>query len=249
MRRFVVVGVQRSGTTLVTTSLASHPDIHCAGELFKMRKPQSEVDVLDSGYQTFLEGSVGRRVADRIFRRRVVASFLDAFYDRRDSKATGFKLMNNQTLPGRFPMVVRYVVKHQINVIQVIRNNVFKTHLSRVVAQRGRIFHTTDRPATPETVIVPTVKLVRQLDAIAAQNERLQRLFATPVPYLVCRYEDYVADPQSEGARLLSFLQVPKAELRSPLKKIGSDNLAEVVENIEEVRQCLRGTAHERWTT
>lgn len=247
MRKFIVAGVQRSGTTLVTTSLDSHPDIHCAGELFKMRRPRGRVEVLDGGYRAYLDSALWLKLADRLLRRRVVYGFLDGFFEHQDFKAVGFKLMNNHTVPGQFPMAVPYLIDRQVSIIHVIRENVFKTYLSRLVAQNRRVFHATQEPGELPRLTVPTTDLKRKLSRIEEQGSRLTELFSGSVPYVACVYENYVADPQAEGWKLLSFLGVPVATLRSPLVKLGSDDLSEVVDNMDEVRLSVRGTRYEKW--
>lgn len=247
MRKFVVAGIQRSGTTFVTTSLDSHPGILCAGELFKMQRPKGAVEVQDSGYRNYLESKFRLRLADRILRGRTVRAFLDGFFARAGLDAIGFKLMNNQTYRGHFPMVVPYLIERQVSVIHVVRKNIFKTHLSRLLAQHRRIFHATQRPAMLPRITVPVDDLMRKLSRIEEQGKRLKGLFDGHVPYLAYTYEDFVSDPQAAGGRMQAFLDVPLMALRSPLVKIGSDDLSEIVDNLDEVRCCLKGTAYEEW--
>lgn len=249
VKKFVVVGTQRTGTTLVTTSLNSHPAIHCAGELFKMRRPHGSVDVLDSGYRAYIDTALHLRVADFFFRGRLVPAFLDRFFEQPGFKAVGFKLMNNHTYPREFASLIPYLIRRHISVIHMVRDNVLKTHLSRLAAQRRRVFHATKKPTDLPKLNVSTVDLELKLSRIEAQGTRLKQLFQGNVPYVAVTYEGYIADSEKEVQRLLSFLGVPSAPLRSPLVKVSPEDLSQIVENLDDVRRCLDGTRYSKWVT
>lgn len=244
MKKFAIAGVQRSGTTLITTSLNSHPDIRCEGELFKMLPPRGTVDVKDSGYRTHLQTSFRLRVEDLLWRRRSVYRYLDQFYLAAGWKAAGFKLMRNQLFARRFPMVSDYLVERQVSVIHVIRENVLKVYLSRLGARRRRTFHSTQSQREP-ALFVPVTNLESELSAIEKQTAELRTFFEGSVPYLAITYEQYMANPEGEAQRMLEFLGVPAARLQSFLVKLNPDKLSELVENLNEVRQCLRDTRFE----
>ncbi|CAN5296589.1 hypothetical protein BH24PSE2_BH24PSE2_12970 [soil metagenome] len=246
-KKFVVAGVQRSGTTLITTSLDSHPEIFCAGEMFKMRPPRTGVDVLDSGYRHHVNSSLRLKLADQFARGRLVPAFLDRFYERSGFAAVGFKLMRNQTYRNRFPMVTTYILERQISVLHVIRENVLKVYLSRLLANRRRVFHATEKLTNLPRLTVPVHDLVAKLENIESEGRELRETFQSSVPYISVAYESYAADMEGEGQRLLSFLGVFRAPLRSPLVKLTPEALSEVIDNLDEVRQCLQGTAYEKW--
>lgn len=247
IKRFVVVGVQRSGTTLVTTSLDSHRSVYCAGELFKMRNPRAGVDVRDGGYRNYINTSVRLKLSHHVFRRGLVRNYLDSFFNQPGFEAVGFKLMRNHLYPGQFPSLIPYLIDRQIRVIHVIRDNVLKTHLSRLMAQRSGMFHGTRERDLSSRIEIPTNDLVHKLSRIAEQNAQLTQIFAGNTPYLACTYEQFSADHESEARRLLEFLELKITTLRTPLVKLTSDDLSAIVENLDVVRDCLRGTQFEKW--
>jgi LPS sulfotransferase NodH len=247
MRKFVVVGVQRSGTTLVTTSLDSHPDVCCAGELFKMRRPRRGVDVRDGGYRSYINSALHLKIADRLVRPCLVRHYLDRFFAQSSFRAIGFKLMRNHLHPGQFPMVTPYLIERQTSVIHIVRENVLKTYISRLMAQRSGRFHTTDKRAASSGIEVPVRDLVRKLSGIAEQNMQLTQTFGGSVPYIACTYEQYSADPEIQGRRLLAFLGLRATELHTPLVKLTSDDLSRTVENLDAVKRCLHSTEFEKW--
>ncbi|MBA3564578.1 MAG: sulfotransferase [Gammaproteobacteria bacterium] len=247
MKKFIVAGTQRSGTTLVTTSLDSHPSIHCAGELFKMRRPRGEVNVMDSGYLSYLDSAMRARLTHRLSKRFSVRAFLDEFFDRPGFEAIGFKLMINQTNPGRFPMVIDYLIERQISVIHVFRENVVKVYLSRLVARHTSVFHIIAEPQKLSRLRIETGDLVSQLSKIETQFRQINETFQDKVPYLEVTYEEHVANPEKQAQRLLSFLELPSVPLSSPLVKIAPDDLSLTINNMAEVEQCLHGTRYLKW--
>ncbi len=244
MKKFIVAGVQRSGTTLITTSLNSHPCIHCDGELFKSHRPRGEVDVKDSGYLAYLDTSWLLHIKDRLWRRRLVYAFLDRYFEAEQHGAVGFKLMRNHMDSGRFPMLAKYLVDRRISVIHIIRANVLKVYISRLGARRRRNFHAT-RAVSEPPLNVPVADLERQLTRIQLQTMELRKMFQCSVPYMAVTYEGYVANPEAEQQPMLDFLAVGPADLRSPLVKLNPDKLSQVVANFDEVRGCLTGTPFE----
>lgn len=247
MKNFIIAGVQRSGTTLITTSLNNHPDVRCDGELFKTRRPRGDVDLRDSGYRAYLDTSWRLRIEDQLWRRRVVCNFLDRYFGALGWQAIGFKLMRNQMSARRFPMLAKYLIDRQVSVIHVIRDNLLKVYLSRLGARRRQNFHATCALTEP-ALHVPVTDLESQLSTIESQISELITIFQRTVPYLAITYERYVADPVAEGQRMLDFLGVPGASLHSPLVKLNPDDLSQLVANLYEVRQCLGNTRFAKYT-
>ena len=248
MKKFVVVGVQRSGTTLVTTLLDSHPDVFCAGELFKMRPARGKVDVRDGGYRRYISSAVHLKLVDRVARAHLVRAYLDRFFDRPGYDAIGFKLMRNHLYRGQFPSAIRYLVREQSSVIHIVRENVLKTHVSRLMAQRTGTFHgTSGRDGGRNAIEVPTNDLVRKLSRIAEQNSELRQIFEGSMPYLACTYERLIADQENENDRILGFLGLRGTRLKTPLVKLTSDNLSNIVTNLDAVQRSLHGTEFEQW--
>src|SRR5215212_5764909 len=91
-RQFVIVGTQRTGTTLIRTSLDSHSDLICSGEVFKGgRRPYKELD----GYWAYCRATPFNRVRHYVARKRNVREFLSRLLSREGAEAIGFKLMHS----------------------------------------------------------------------------------------------------------------------------------------------------------
>ena len=244
MSRFVVLGTQRTGTTLLVTSLANHPEILCFGESFKAFRPKSNVDTRDSGYLTYRKQHLSKRIGHYFWRRRVIEKFLDELYTAESRAAVGFKLMFNQVRNN--DSIVAYLVANGVKAINVYRSNVLKTLVSRLSAQSSGVFHAT-QVATRQKVVVPTGSLLQRLQKLELEKDCWVRHLGNRLPMMRISYEGFVADPDLCGAQVLQFLGVTKIPLKSPLAKLNPDNLQDIVENLAEVKSVIAGSPFEAY--
>lgn len=256
MKRFVVLGTQRTGTTLVRTSLDSHPDIRCHGEVFVVgrwperftrRKPYTEPD----GYWAYRRASLPARLASFLQPDRTVARFLDDLYAGNES-AIGFKLMLTEA--QRFPAAVRYLKANRVAAIHVLRRNLLDVMISRRMARTTGVYHrhadttpaSDGRPArAPLRLTLDTGRLLRDLEAIAEEDRRWQELAYDQLPFMRVYYEDFVASRDARSKELLDFLGVAPRPLSSPLRKVVESDWRQVVVNPQGVEAVLRGTTFE----
>ncbi len=244
MSRFVVLGTQRTGTTLVSTSLNSHPKVKCLGEAFKAFLPRGDVDVADSGYRRYWSSSLGRRCAHYLRRERSVRTFLDELYGGTDCAAVGFKLMFNQLRQA--PAILDYFEEHAVRCINVYRDNILKTLVSRLSARATGVFHATEKKARPK-VTIQTAGLIERLTALEAEKTRWRDLVGERLPMMRVSYEDFVRDRDVCGRQVLEFIGVAPQPLDSRLSKLNPDHLRDIVDNYEEIAALLASTPFARY--
>jgi LPS sulfotransferase NodH len=236
MQPFVIVGIQRTGTNLLVTSLNSHPDILCIGETF-LSRGKSQYDY--GHYRTL---SWERRIGHYFDRRRQMRGYLDDFYETPGCAAIGLKLMQSQV--RRYPMVWDYLCERRVKIIRVERRNQLKVLVSRMMSKRTGIPHSTTTFSSPR-LHVPTWNLERKLDSITHENEGLSVLLED-VKYLRVVYERALAARQTEFRHVLEFLGVNlDVTLNSPYQKMAPNRLQDVIANFSDVGRCLSGTRYE----
>lgn len=224
---FAIFGTQRTGTTLIRTSLSSHPDILCQGEVFNLGK-QPYRD--EGGYWHYSRQNLGRRVSSMINRTRSTEAYLDQLYDGAGYAAIGFKLMLNQT--NRRPYILPLLLRRGIKVILVERRNVLKTLVSRRTASSSGVYHVSQSfrrgssvtSWTPEKIPLAIDTLISDLDAISAERSRWESKLET-LERLLIVYEEYTADIQSGNKSMLDFLGVRHVPISSDLQKVNPDRL------------------------
>lgn len=244
MRRFVILGTQRTGTTLVSTSLNSHPQVKCLGEAFKAFMPRGEVDVEDSGYRRYWRASLWRHCTHYAQRRRSVRTFLDELYGGTQYAAIGFKLMFNQLKQA--PAILDYFEEHAVRAVNVYRENILKTMVSRLSARATGVFHATERKARPK-VTIPIAGLIERLARLEEDQIRWRELVGERLPMMRVSYEEFVRDSDARGRQVLEFIGVTPQPLASQLFKLNPDRLRDIVENYDEIAAALAATAFARY--
>src|SRR5687768_12775761 len=121
MVKFAIVGIRRTGTTLIRTTINSHPQVRCIGEAFNFGPrfgPRTRGERCDGGYRKYINESPGRRTRDLLWRSASVRLYLNDLYSESDKMAVGFKLMNTQSV--EFPAVFRYLKRNNVSIIHVV---------------------------------------------------------------------------------------------------------------------------------
>jgi LPS sulfotransferase NodH len=242
--RFVIAGTQRTGTTLVRTSLSSHPRVLCHGEVFKLgKRPYTQPD----GYWAYSRRGLTHRLRSWLSPQRSAATFLDELYAETAHDAVGFKLMLSHCLAR--PYLWALVRGHAPKVILVRRQNVLKTLLSRLAAAASGVYHVSgdkaDAHARPAQVRVDTRSLIGDLQAIDSEPEQWRERLGD-MPYLEIVYEDYIRSVKSTNDRVLGFLGVETVDLASDLQKVNVDDLSQLIDNYAEVAAALAATKFAR---
>jgi LPS sulfotransferase NodH len=240
--KFVIAGTQRTGTTLLRTSLSSHPEIDCHGEVFKLGKAPY---ALPGGYWAYTRQDSLHRLKAALLPQRSFRDFLAKLYGERGHRAVGFKLMLNhcEAMPDLWPLVAQ----HDVKVILVTRRNFLKTLVSRQTAAATGVYHVSAslpvKTAVANWVARPAVidakTVVQNLDTIAQEviewKSRLGQL-----EFIELIYETYVQDQPDFNAKVLDFLEVPKRVLDSDLKKVNPDRLRNLLANYDEIADVVR---------
>jgi LPS sulfotransferase NodH len=252
---FVVFGNQRTGSTLVTTRLNSHPQVICYEEVFLpwLDSEPSLRDWLDaSGRPQWLRAVPGIR-----------ASFLEELFNRnrlpdRDVAAIGFKIMYNQmALWPRFSYLapragrlfqdralLSWLHRNQAIIVHTLRRNHLKILVSHQLAAQSGRYHSRDSATGSHRVVVPLRGLKARLRRIEVA-EKVARRTILGLPTIEIRYEEYTGERGPElDARLCEALglAVPASGLSTELTKVSSDDLRDTVVNYDQVAACLSGT-------
>lgn len=241
MTKFVIVGIRRTGTTLVRTTLNNHPRIRCLGEVFNFgrRIKRRRGHRCEGSYRRYINKVPLGHVRDALWRGGTVRNFLDDLYDKPDVDAVGFKL--TMTQKNRFPSVTDYFREHNVHVIHIIRRNILKTLVSRSVKKvTGQSHTTTGITQTQLALEIP--RLLPELERFDAENRKWEADCAG-LAYMKLYYEDFVADKPAHVTEMLGFLGVEQRDdLGSHLRKGNPDQLSDIILNYDEVCAHLKDT-------
>lgn len=239
--RFVICGIQRTGTILLTGLLDDHEDVLCMGELFQRKSGTVEPAV--PRFKLHLEQSRSRRVAQIVAPRRGVRDYLDGVFARFEKyDAVGFKLMVDQA--HRHPEVEDYLKAEGFKVIHLVRENVLKTHISRLKARQSGIY-VSDKEVGLGGLQVSADTLRWQLAQVEAENTALDNLVTSlGLEQISLTYEQLTgAQRDGQMTKILSFLGVDASiQPRPKSVKLTPDDLSQALANYDEVESALSGT-------
>lgn len=239
---FFIAGVRRSGTTLIRTTLDSHPTVRCIGEAFNFtgRFQSPAGDKLS--YQRYLHESRLRQAADLVNRRGMVERYLEGYFADPEHSALGLKLMIKHA--QEFPSAFNYLRRNGAKAIHVVRRNVLKTLISRAVKKQTRIAHSRNAQSVKQ-ITLEAGRLITDLDRIHQSNIQWVQLLKG-FPYMQVVYEDFAEDTEAELARMYDFLGVEHLpNVRSHLVKVNPNEISRILLNYDEVSSVLRGTRYE----
>lgn len=218
---FVVLMIGRSGSTLLTELLTTHPRVRATGEkLSRMPKAERQLSW--------------------------TARFLTTA-EAPSEQAVGFKVKFKDLVdPDAFRELI---VELGARVIVLRRRNIVKLTLSWLNSQR--VFERTgrwnldgdDRRLT--RLEVDPARFDHRLGQMEASIERLERYAATlGLPALYLYYEDLLYERETTMERVFDFLGVEYAPTEESCVKATPDDLREAVANFDALRSAYVGTRY-----
>ena len=257
MIKFIIITQPRSGSSFLTSSLSSHPQIHCQrGSLFTKRnlspvtwfRPNFlTVDRKKSPYYKYRSSSLRRQIAHRFCRHQLVQEFLSEWYVKfKNSPVVGFKVNYSQL--NRYPAAISWIKDNEVKVIHLVRNNLLKRHVSNLVAiKRNRRHSKVPGELKPTKVHVDTKNILEDFRRRQKRFEKFRRKFRD-LPFLEIHYESMLADLDEEANKILRFLSIDQImPLTTDHVKVNPDALKEIIENYVEVKNTLKNTEFERF--
>jgi LPS sulfotransferase NodH len=226
VRPFVVLFIERDGSTYLVSTLGSHPDVHTVYERFAVMRQKGDgpEDQLDWARRYFTPPLIGTKAA------------------------VGFKTKLVDVLDhGGFVQVLQ---EKGVRIIHMQRRNRIKAVVSRINARRlyektgnWNLYKESDR-MPPMTVDLDEFK------SFVREREEADRVLAEYVAGLglntltVC-YEDMLQDRDAVFAGVFDFLNLRPWPVTSKTKKHTSDDLRDVIQNYDEVRAAFAGSDYE----
>jgi len=251
MTKFIIFGIQRTGTTFLMSLLNSHPDVFCTHELFiqhmfpefdEEQHPQAISYNLyckrNSKPDIFIPDN---HPLDGIRKSSVLPDdFISNFCKIQGYKAIGFKLMLNQLSDN----IIQSLKKHQFKFIIIKRMNYLDTYISEKASGHNKIMHqTTDTSSELELkqFRLEPFSVCQRLLTLEMSTKKLQEI-ANKFKFenISIEYENLVAQPQINIQKICDFLNVKfKDNLKSKYIKLLPKNKEETILNLDEIRYIL----------
>jgi len=241
MERFIIFTTQRSGSTVLTRTLDEHPEIFCAGEIFH------EINDIHHAEWHFPSWSLSEknktlRKFDKVInypnQRLRAVSHIKKFYAAAEpgEKARGFKLMVSHM--RTMPFLWDYLKKENVKVIVLIRQNIFKTALSRLRKDKTRMPHLSGAQIDSTSIRIAPEKLLKQLNYLENVNKQLTE-YSEGMNRLILYYEDFGAWDIMLN-KVFDFLHVSGFTLQPVLNKLSNKDWRGEVKNFQEIEQLMK---------
>jgi LPS sulfotransferase NodH len=200
MKRFILFGIGRSGSTLLANLLNLHPLIHCDGELLRPGRWQHR--------RSFLLPLLRRYPWPYVYSRQLAVRYL------KHRSVYGFKLHVQQIDDAR--TFLSQANTSGWRIIHLERESIFDQLISALVAVHTGRFHGDD--SRPEATISPFIIDVDDfLTMLRIRRDRLQRCRSAvaTVPHLQVVYETDLRSPiywHKAVSRICNYLEIPMTD-------------------------------------
>lgn len=221
-QKFVIVGLPRSGTTLLHTYLNYHPNIWSHGEtIFNTLKNP----VRDQNFFPPFSGNI----------KAVGIKSLLPLDESSIPKSSEKKSIG----PG-----------HPYKFIFIHRENLLRWYVSLKVAQKSKQWSQTYQdkivPVKLKKLEINVPELLQSLDKAKEKIECLKKVFYGSRTF-VLTYEDLNEIPETKLKEIQVFLGVKPKTLFSLLQKQNSELLSDLITNYDEVHAALNETPYQKF--
>jgi len=269
MNKFVIFTTQRTGSTLLSTLLDSHPNVRCHSEVL-MRKAHSadsywkynQNNKLKKSLHSLFTSSYGKYIPAGM-QSRLLYPFLNSLYsnnhssrpwkkiedwerelqdDNANDQAVGFKLMQKQLDINH--CFTGYAKKNHLDCIHLYRENLLDTYLSGLSLKKTGVAHTQNPSLLDNQKFSPLMFSVSDFKEHvkhhkSAHSLRKEWISQIPNNVIEVSYEQLNQDCNSVANRIFKFLGVSPYECKETLKKVTHSCYSTRVSNWLEVESAV----------
>ena len=241
--RFVIVGIARTGSTMLISSLNAHPQALAFGELF--RTPEA------IGWDIQPYADFASKELLQLYRNDPCRFLETAVFRRWPSgmRAVGFKIFYYHARQPPYSQVWSYLAQRDdILVLHVKRRNVLAQYLSLKLAHDTNMWHGAPsgrRGAQAQPLALDVEGCRKHFVWVRAAERETDARFAAH-RMLQVEYERLAQDQAAELARVQEFLGLAPRSLAARTTRQRSAPLSQAIANYEELKAAFADT---EWST
>jgi len=244
---YLIVCQARSGSTMLSTALASHPEVAAHGEVLNTRS-DDRLEVFGLNYQE--ENSLLDKF--RELQRYNPVFFLEEFiFHCGRFKSSGFKFKYEEMSSPLYQEALAYVARRKdLKVIFVRREDMFSRYVSEFIALNiTGVFNSTDKAIqVPDKPIhIDPQKIQESFERSDTYRSKFDVIFSEHKSITVT-YEEMLSSPEEMFHIVTGFLGVSHTEFQPRTKQIKrSVPIEEYVENYQEIRDYFSQTKYQKY--
>ena len=236
-QKFILMGMPRSGSNFLVSSLRSRKNIIAYGELFSEKSHKRRDIQWDTPGYTATEEALMLRDTDPV-------AFLESMVFKRMPtrvEALGFKLFYHHA-DENWECVWPYLKEQDLKVLHLKRRNYLKVLLSISVAMRtGQFLIENKEKLRQQAIALDYDECLHWFEMTKAWETEFDSYFNDS---LVVFYEDLVKNYSKNMQIIQEYLNVRVGETRSPLKKQARFPLDKAITNFDQLKS---GFADSEW--
>ena len=247
MKPFVIVGMPRTGSTLLLRALQQHPDIQAYGELFHWLESERVAPYHAIHLRSATLGFDAASGDPLEFLREWVWGESNARFE-----AVGFKIFAEHAVDHSSPDFFKSLRSQfpGLRVLHIQRPNYLDVLASWLMAQQtGEWFVPSD--AEPAGVASPTISASPdEAEAFFSRMESADRFFVETFfsgAYLPVTYEDLSQDLQATCDGIFDFLGIKRSPVVPLIRKQIDRDIREVVSNYNQLARHFADTPFSRF--
>jgi LPS sulfotransferase NodH len=244
---YMITCPARTGSTMLVNLLRSHPDICSHGEIFSPDKIVGITGTYLSKCRAEPE-FINRLSAERD--RDPIKFLYKIALDLQGKKAVCFKLKHSELILPEYKALRDEIVNDRdFRIIHLRRENLLRRYLSHyIVNYVTRVTLAVHGQVIPE---LPRVELnphecQKDFETVRGRELEFAELFAQHRSFSIS-YEEMVAGDAKKIRALLDFMGVSPRELTTTTRRLGCDDLRQVIANFEELRTYFAGSPYSKF--
>src|ERR1043166_5707184 len=244
---YMITCPARSGSTMLVHLLRSHPEICSHGEIFSPGKIVGLMGtylIKHDAQPEFIDRLSAERDRDPIKFLYKIA------LDLQGKKAVGFKLKHDELMLPEYKVLREEIADDRyFRIIHLRRENLLRRYLSHYIANQVTGVRLVVRGQTmPEMqpVALDPHESQKDFETVLAREKEFAELFAQH-PGFSISYEEMIAPGAEKIQSLLDFIGVSRRELTTKTRKVGCDDLRQVIANFEELRTYFAGSPYAKF--
>ncbi|MCI5164918.1 MAG: hypothetical protein D3903_02220 [Candidatus Electrothrix sp. GM3_4] len=235
-QKFIILGHQRSGSSMMIGTLRTHPQIVGFGELFTVDSVGFNVEGYDNSSTRLLA-----------LRNKYPVEFLDRYIFssyKEDIRSVGFKFFSEHIeRNNQFRCIWQWLeANREIKVINLTRKNMLAAYTSLLIAMKDGRFGIRDKTErSTTTVTIDPKKCLAEFQQRKVSHEETKQYIRHHEVFDII-YEDMATDPHTYLKNIQQFIGTDIRDLKVTKVKQEMRSLSDVIENYDELRKFFRQT-------